>query len=321
MIIVTGGAGFIGSNIISGLNKLGLNDILVVDNLKNGYKMRNLSDVNISDYIDFRAFEEQIKQGLSFNKTDVLFHLGACSSTTEWDGEFMMNNNFQYSKLLFNWCQNCKVQFIYASSASVYGLGEHGFKEERHCEKPINMYAYSKFLFDQYVRSKLHNASQQVVGLRYFNVYGPHESHKGSMASTAYHFYNQLNSDGNIRLFKGINQYADGEQQRDFVYVKDIVDVNLWFMVNANKSGIFNVGSGKAVSFNQVGKTILNWHVKSGGVNGEIVYIDFPKKLEKSYQNYTQADLTALRQIGYEGSFLSIEEGINDYLHFLSMNK
>ena len=321
MILVTGGAGFIGSNIISGLNKLGLNDILVVDNLKNGYKMRNLSDVNISDYIDFRAFEEQIKQGLSFNKTDVLFHLGACSSTTEWDGEFMMNNNFQYSKLLFNWCQNCKVQFIYASSASVYGLGEHGFKEERHCEKPINMYAYSKFLFDQYVRSKLHNASQQVVGLRYFNVYGPHESHKGSMASTAYHFYNQLNSDGNIRLFKGINQYADGEQQRDFVYVKDIVDVNLWFMANANKSGIFNVGSGKAVSFNQVGKTILNWHVKSGGVNGEIVYIDFPKKLEKSYQNYTQADLTALRQIGYEGSFHSIEEGINDYLHFLSMNK
>ena len=297
MIIVTGGAGMIGSNVVLGLNALGISDILVVDHLKNGHKIFNLSDLNIKDYIDRDDFVQCMQKGNTFGKVEAVFHLGACSATTEWDGKFMMRNNFEFSKLLLNFCQNCNAQFLYASSASVYGLGKEGFREERLCEKPINVYAYSKFQFDNYVRSVCHQLDYQVVGLRYFNVYGPRETHKGPMSSTPFHFNNQIIAHGVARLFEGTDGYANGEQKRDFVYVKDCVAVNLWFFDHPSQSGIFNVGTGRAQSFNDVANAVLHWHNKRGRI-GEIQYIPFPEQLKDFYQSYTQADITALRIAG-----------------------
>ncbi|CAG0942738.1 partial ADP-L-glycero-D-manno-heptose 6-epimerase, partial [Candidatus Brocadiaceae bacterium] len=244
MIIVTGGAGFIGSNIIRALNERGINDILLVDSLANGHKMHNIADLNIADYMDKAEFLEQLNQPKFLNKVIAVFHQGACSATTEWNGHYVMQNNYDYSKKVLQACISKNIPFIYASSASVYGMGEHGFSVARECERPINMYAYSKFQFDQYVRSLLPETKNQIVGLRYFNVYGPREQHKGSMSSTAYHFNNQLLTGNQVRLFEGYDGYADGEQQRDFVYVDDVVSVNLWFFDNMDKRGIFNVGTG-----------------------------------------------------------------------------
>lgn len=315
MIIVTGGAGFIGSNIIKGLNERGVTDIIVVDDLKDGAKFKNLAAVEIADYLDKDDFIKRIEKNDSFGQ-DIqgIFHQGACSTTTEWDGRYMMENNYEYSKKLLHYCLDRGVSFIYASSAAVYG-GGLVFQEKREYEKPLNVYGYSKHLFDQYVRRYAQDASSQVVGLRYFNVYGPNEAHKGSMASVAFHLNNQLKDKGMIKLFEGCDGYGNGEQRRDFIYVEDVVKVNLWLLDNKNKSGIYNVGTGKSQSFNDVAKGVLNWHQK-----GDLEYIPFPEHLKGHYQSFTEADISALRSIGYLESFHSVEEGVKKYLDILAVN-
>ncbi|HIG79823.1 MAG TPA: ADP-glyceromanno-heptose 6-epimerase [Cycloclasticus sp.] len=317
MIIVTGGAGFIGSNIVQGLNAKGIEDILVVDDLTDGTKFKNLVDGCISDYMDKDDFLDSILGG-DFDdvKIEAIFHQGACSSTTEWDGQFMMENNYEYSKTLFHFCQAHKIPFIYASSASVYGGGSV-FKEDLANEAPLNVYGYSKFLFDQYVRKQeLLNHQEvrsQVVGLRYFNVYGPREQHKGSMASVAFHLNNQLLEKGEIKLFAGCDGYGDGEQVRDFVYVGDVVEVNLWFLDNPSVSGIFNCGTGRSQPFNDVAKGVLDYHQK-----GNLSYIPFPDHLVGHYQSFTEADLTALRTAGCNHTFKSVDEGVACYMEWLN---
>lgn len=311
MIIVTGGAGFIGSNIVQGLNARGIDDILVVDDLTDGHKCLNLNDADIADYMDKDEFLARIRSGQDFGTVQAVFHEGACSSTTEWDGRFVMNVNYDYSKALLEWCVPTRVPFIYASSASVYGMGPD-FREAREFERPLNMYAYSKFQFDCHLRRLMAKLESQVVGLRYFNVYGPREQHKGSMASVAYHFYNQLRESGRLRLFEGSDGYGPGEQERDFIHVDDIVAANLWLMDHPNVSGIFNLGTGRAQSFNDVARAAIAWHG-----TGEIDYISFPEHLRGRYQSYTQADMTALRAAGFEHRFTPVEEGVPRYLDWL----
>jgi ADP-L-glycero-D-manno-heptose 6-epimerase len=318
MIIVTGGAGFIGSNIVAALNRRGEDSILVVDHLANGRKMSNLADLSIADYMERDQFIERIRAGRGFGKIRALFHLGACSSTTEWDGRFIMANNYDYSKRLLHWCQQEGVQLLYASSASVYGDGSRGFREERACERPLNMYAYSKFQFDQYLRQRWSSLASQVAGFRYFNVYGPREGHKGKMSSTAFHFNRQLISDGKARLFAGCDGYADGEQRRDFVSVEDCVAVNLWFLDHPEQSGIFNVGTGRAQSFNDVANAVIDWHATHGRAGGAIEYIPFPDHLKGAYQSFTEADISALRRAGYNQPFFGVAEGVERYLDWLN---
>lgn len=313
MIIVTGGAGFIGSNIVKALNERGHTNILVVDNLTNGHKFTNLVDCEIIDYQDKSTLLKWIENRHYFaTSIETVFHLGACSSTTEWNGQYVMYNNYEYSKKLLHYCLSHNSSFIYASSASVYGNNTI-FKEEREFEKPINVYGYSKFLFDQYVRRRLPISTTQIVGFRYFNVYGPREQHKGTMSSVAFHFNRQIQQENKVKLFKGCDGYADGEQRRDFVYVKDVADVNLWFMDNPTKSGIFNVGTGRSQSFNDVARAVINWHQR-----GEIEYIDFPEYLKGHYQSFTEANINALRAIGYNKPFKTVEEGVKDYLDQLA---
>lgn len=314
MFIVTGGAGFIGSNIVHALNARGVTDILVVDDLTDGRKCLNLADADIRDYADKDDFLRRIQAGEDFGPVEAVFHQGACSSTTEWDGRFVMAVNYEYSKALLAWCQARKVPMIYASSASVYGMGPT-FRESREFERPLNMYAYSKFLFDCHLRPLLHKLESQVAGLRYFNVYGPREQHKGSMASVAYHFHHQLEESGRLRLFEGCDGYGPGEQRRDFIHVEDVVAVNLWLLDNPKVSGIFNVGTGRAQTFNDVAHAAINWH-KGGG--GGIDYIAFPDHLKGRYQSFTEADLTALRAAGYERPFMPVEIGVPRYMEWLA---
>jgi ADP-L-glycero-D-manno-heptose 6-epimerase len=314
MIIVTGGAGFIGSNLIRALNERGINDILMVDSLANGRKMHNIADLNIADYMDKAEFIANLALPKFLDKVQAVFHQGACSATTEWNGQYVMQNNYDYSKRLLQACAGRNIPFIYASSASVYGNGEHGFSVDRACEHPINMYAYSKFQFDQYVRSLPPEVKNQIVGLRYFNVYGQREQHKGSMSSTAYHFNQQVIADNEVRLFAGCDGYGDGEQQRDFIHVDDIVAVNLWFLDNPDKRGIFNVGTGRAEPFNTMANAVLDWHKR-----GAIRYIPFPDHLKGVYQSYTQADISGLRAAGYEREFLTVQQGVKRYLDWLNL--
>lgn len=315
MIIVTGAAGFIASNIIQGLNKQGRNDILAVDNLKDGRKFKNLVDAQIYDYLDQDALLSMIESGDKFAEPiDAIFHDGACSSTTEWDGRYIMDNNYRYSKVLLHYAMKHKIPFLYASSAAVYGANQT-FKEALEYERPLNVYGYSKFLFDQYVRRFLPKAKSQIVGFRYFNVYGPRESHKGSMSSVAYHHFNQMKEQGFVKLFEGADGYENGGQLRDFVYVEDVVNVNLWFLARPNKSGIFNLGTGRAQSFNAVANTALKWYGK-----GHIDYIPFPDHLKGHYQSYTQADISKLREAGYDAPFKTVEEGGMLYYDFLKEN-
>ncbi|MCK5898315.1 MAG: ADP-glyceromanno-heptose 6-epimerase [Methylococcales bacterium] len=313
MIIVTGGAGFIGSNLVLGLNELGYDDILVVDNLENGLKYKNLVDCRIADYLDKDAFLKKL-QNNTFNpkKVEAIFHQGACSSTTEWDGRYMMENNYQYSKTLFHYGQQHKIPFIYASSAAVYGT-QGVFKETLSAEHPLNVYGYSKFQFDQYVRQYEGELTSQVVGLRYFNVYGPRESHKGSMASVPFHLNTQIKETQKVRLFEGCDGYENGEQRRDFIYVGDVVDINLWFLDIASTNGIFNIGTGRSQTFNEVAKAVINYHQY-----GTIEYIPFPEKLKGCYQSFTEANLDALRNIGCKYTFKTVEEGIALYMEWLN---
>jgi len=313
MIIVTGGAGFIGSNIVKSLNERGHRDVVVVDDLSDGKKFRNIADCEIMDYLDKDQFIKKIQSNDSFpDRIDAIFHQGACSTTTEWDGRYMMEINYEYSKILLHYCLDKKVPYIYASSASVYGAGPV-FKEHPNNEAPLNVYGYSKYLFDHYVRRLLPDITSQVVGLRYFNVYGPREQHKGGMASVAFHLNNQLLDKGGIKLFAGCGGYSDGEQRRDFIYVSDVVDVNLWFMDHAAKSGVYNLGTGRSQPFNDVAHAVINHHGR-----GKLEYIPFPEHLQGSYQSFTEADMSALRTAGYAGTFKTVEEGVAAYLEWLN---
>ncbi len=313
MIVITGGAGFIGSNLVNAWNQRGRSDIVVVDNLKDGHKFFNLIDCDIADYFGKQEFLEKIQNDKRFeSKIEVIFHQGACSATTEWDGRYMMENNYQYSKILLNYCIDRGIPLFYASSASVYGSGKNGFKEQRQSESPLNMYGYSKFLFDQWVRRHLGNAPIQIAGFRYFNVYGPREQHKGSMSSVAYHCRHQLLATGKMKLFEGCDGYGNGEQRRDFISVEDVVKVNLWFFDNPECSGIFNVGTGKSQPFNDVANAVKDFYQR-----GEIEYIDFPEHLKGHYQSFTEADIRALREIGYNHDFLTVEQGVARYMQWL----
>ena len=309
MMVVTGGAGFIGSNLVQALMDRGDDDVIVVDDLSDGHKFVNIADLQIADYLDKDDFLERLQTDSEFaSSIEAIFHEGACSATTEWDGRYMMRNNYAYSQALLHHCLDRKVPFIYASSAAVYG-GAKQFVEDPLFESPLNVYGYSKLQFDRYVRRVAGNSDSQVVGLRYFNVYGPREQHKGSMASTAFHFSNQVLDDGEARLFEGSDGYGDGEQLRDFVYVDDVCNVNLWFLDNPDVSGIYNCGTGQAQTFNDVANAVIAWHGK-----GKIRYVPFPDHLKGAYQSFTQADLTELRKCGCDVEFRPVEEGVPAYL-------
>ncbi len=318
MIIVTGGAGFIGSNLVQGLNARGISDILVVDDLTDGRKCLNLSDAHIRDYLDKDDFLQRIQSGQDFGPVEAVFHQGACSSTTEWDGRLVMRVNYEYTKALLGWTTAQRVPFYYASSASVYGNGQV-FQESREHECPLNAYAFSKFLFDTHLRPLLANIASPVVGLRYFNVYGPREQHKDGMASVAYHLRQQLKNsdDGVVRLFEGSDGYGPGQQLRDFIHVDDVVAVNLWLLDHPEVRGIFNCGTGRAQSFNDVARAVIQ-HQNYG--DGRIAYIPFPEHLKGRYQSYTQADMTALRQAGYDAPFLNVEQGVQRYMDSLDQH-
>ncbi|MGH8397402.1 MAG: ADP-glyceromanno-heptose 6-epimerase [Gammaproteobacteria bacterium] len=316
MIIVTGGAGFVGSNLLLALNRRGHTDILVVDDLKDGSKFVNMVEAEVADYCDKDTFLQQLTGGSSLGPIEAVFHNGACSDTTEWDGQYMMSVNYDYSKALLEHCLKHKIPFMYASSAAVYGVGKV-FKEERQYEAPLNMYGYSKFLFDQYVRRRLKTAPKShVVGFRYFNVYGPREQHKGKMASTAFHFNNEILATGKCKLFEGSGGYADGEQRRDFIHVDDVCAVNLWALDHPKTSGIFNLGTGHSQTFNDVANAVIKYHGK-----GKIEYIAFPEDLQGRYQSFTEANMSVLRAAGCEHRFMTVEQGVQKYMEWLNSGK
>jgi ADP-L-glycero-D-manno-heptose 6-epimerase len=325
-IVVTGAAGFIGSNIVRGLNAKGETDIIAVDNLTRADKFRNLVDCEIADYLDKEEFLARLSAGDFDDDVAAILHQGACSDTMESDGRYMMRNNYRYSALLLDHCQNNDIPFLYASSASVYGGGTT-FVEKREHEAPLNVYGYSKFLFDQHVRRTLPERTAPIVGFRYFNVYGPHEQHKGRMASVAFHFFNQYRKGGSVRLFSGSGGYAAGEQRRDFVAVSDVVAANLHFLGGSDRSGIFNLGSGRAETFNEVARHVINACRKHAGEPelgladlvraGAVEYVEFPPQLVGKYQSYTQADLAALREAGYRAPMTELARGVADYVEWL----
>jgi ADP-L-glycero-D-manno-heptose 6-epimerase len=329
-VVVTGAAGFIGSNIVRGLNARGIEDIIAVDDLTQGDKFRNLADLRIADYVDADAFYELFAEG-AFGKVEAVFHEGACSDTMESDGKYMMDNNYTLSCGLFNACQARGARLLYASSAATYG-GSDNFRETPEFEKPLNVYGYSKLLFDQRMRlecgADFKRIKKQVAGFRYFNVYGPREQHKGRMASVAFHQFNQFNAEGKVKLFGEYGGYAPGEQMRDFVFVDDVVAVNLWFFDDPGKSGIFNLGSGRAQPFNDVALAVVNTMLEAKGearldlagatAKGLIEYVPFPDALRGKYQCYTQADLSALRGAGCDHAFADVHTGVTEYVRRLA---
>ena len=313
MIIVTGGAGFIGSNIVKGLNERGREDVLIVDNLTNMVKFKNIQGLKAIDYMDKNDFIAAIKNGkFDDANIEVIFHEGACSDTMEYNGKYMMENNFEYTKTLMHFALKKKIQLLYASSASTYGSGKHGFSEKPACEEALNVYAFSKLFFDNYVRRYFDNAESQIVGLRYFNVYGPQENHKGKMASMIFQMFNQWKAEGKVKLFEGIDGYGNGEQTRDFIYVKDVVKVNFFFWDHPEISGVFNCGTGHAHTFNTLAKGVLK-HFGSG----ELEYVPFPEVLKGKYQSYTQADAKNLLAAGYDGGFTDVNEAVAEYCAIL----
>lgn len=331
-IVVTGAFGFIGSNLVHRLNQLGYKDIIAVDNLTNGNKITNLSNAHIMDYIDKQDFIQEVLNGGFDNSVDYIFHQGACSSTVETDGYYMMKNNYEYSSILLEFAQKNEVPFLYASSASVYG-DKTEFIEDINYESPLNVYSYSKFLFDQLVRRYLDsNLTAPIVGLRYFNVYGPNEYHKNQMASIVLHHFNQYKTKGVVKLFKGCKGIMDGEQTRDFIYVNDVIKVNLFFLNNyindvKEISGIFNCGTSKSRSYNSIALSTINSFRKINGEEiltlneaikyGLIQYIEFPENLEKKYQCKTEANLSKLRSLGFKDDFTKLEDGVFEYISWL----
>jgi ADP-L-glycero-D-manno-heptose 6-epimerase len=321
--VVTGAAGFIGANIVKALNQRGVDNIIAVDDMIQGEKCRNLADCDIADYMDKAEFLEQVAAGHFDGAIEAVLHQGACSDTMESDGRFMMENNYRYSLTLLDFCLEDEVQLLYASSASVYGGGSV-FREMRECEAPLNVYGYSKFLFDQAVRRRLRDARSQVAGFRYFNVYGPREQHKGRMASVAFHHFNQYRETGKVKLFEGSGGYGNGEQRRDFVFVDDVVNVNLEFLDHPQRSGIFNLGTGRAQTFNELAAATVNACRALDGkpalsladlVSQDIIeYIAFPPQLIGKYQSFTEADMTRLRAAGYRGEFAAVEQGVAEYV-------
>lgn len=325
-IVVTGAAGFIGANIVKALNERGETNILAVDNLSKADKFKNLVDCEIADYLDKAEFLDFVEQGVLDGSVAAIFHEGACSDTMETDGRYMMENNYRYSGALLKFCQDEGAQFLYASSASVYGAG-HVFSESREFESPLNVYGYSKFLFDQSVRRLWHSRTAQIAGFRYFNVYGPREQHKGRMASVAFHFSNQYRASGQVKLFEGCDGYPNGEQRRDFISVEDVVRVNLWFLDHPEVSGIFNVGTGQCQSFNDVAVAAVNACRAAEGkpaltladmqAAGIVSYIAFPEALKGKYQSHTEADISALRAAGYDAPFYDVQTGTTRYIEHL----
>ena len=323
-VIVTGAAGFVGANLVKALNAQGETDVIAVDNLTRAEKFHNLVDCEIADYLDKEDFRSLVARG-AMARPRIVYHQGACSDTMESDGRYMLDNNFRYSLELLDWCQTQKVPFVYASSASVYGLGPV-YADARGNEKPLNVYGYSKFLFDQIVRRMLPAPKAPVIGLRYFNVYGPRETHKGRMASVGFHHFHQFRTDGKVRLFESSHGYANGEQRRDFVHVDDVVAVNLHFW-NRPLSGIYNVGTGRAQPFNDVALTVVNTLREMNGQaplplaqavkEGLIEYVQFPAALQGKYQAFTQADLAKLRGAGCLTAFQPVEHGTASYVRWL----
>ena len=330
-IVVTGAAGFIGSNLVKGLNARGIDDIIAVDDLTDGDKFRNLADLKIADYIDYRTFYPRFAER-AFGRVEVVFHEGACSDTMETNGRFMMENNYTTTSELFEACQRHGSRLLYASSAATYG-GSEVFRESPEFELPLNVYGYSKLLFDQRMRQRCGTAfersAHQLVGFRYFNVYGPREQHKGRMASVAFHQHHQFREHGRVKLFGEYGGYAAGEQKRDFVFVDDVVAINLWFFDNPQARGLFNLGSGRAQPFNDVALAVVN--AKRQGLGqaaltlaqaveqGAIEYIPFPDALRGKYQCFTQADLGALRAVGCDHVFADVTTGVTRYMHALDV--
>ncbi len=324
--VVTGAAGFIGANLVRGLNERGITRIIAVDNLTRSAKFRNLVDCDVADYLDKAEFLEHLRAGDFDDLVKAVLHQGACSDTMEHNGHYMMSNNYRYSMTLLDWCMEQEVPFLYASSASVYGGGKV-FKESRELESPLNVYGYSKFLFDQIVRQRLPQATSQIAGFRYFNVYGPRENHKERMASVAFHLFNQYQAEGCVKLFEGCDGYPDGGQRRDFVFVDDVVDVNLFFLERPELSGIYNLGTGRAQAFNDVAVATVNACRAAAQAKaltleemldqGVLRYIAFPDALKGRYQSYTEADISALRQVGYDAPFSDVQQGVARYVAFL----
>ena len=324
--VVTGACGFIGANLVKALNERGVSDIIAVDNLKHADKFLNLTDCEIADYLDKQEFLDLVESGQLDGGVEAILHEGACSDTMESDGRYMMANNYRYSLSLLDFCSEQEVPLLYASSASVYG-GGGVFREEREFEAPLNVYGYSKFLFDQIVRRRLTSADYQIAGFRYFNVYGPREQHKGRMASVAFHHFNQYQASGKVKLFEGYGSYGNGEQRRDFVYVSDVAKVNMAFL-ESRASGIYNLGTGHAQSFNELAAATVNacralegkptQSVAELVAQGIIDYIPFPEALKGKYQSFTEADLSALRGAGYREEFAAVEEGVADYVKWLA---
>jgi ADP-L-glycero-D-manno-heptose 6-epimerase len=316
----------IGSNIVHGLNAIGIDDVIAVDDLTDGPKYRNLLGAKLSDYFDKGEFYTRFANG-DFGKVDAVLHQGACSDTMEHDGRFMLDTNYRCSKDLLDACQAQGTRLLYASSAATYG-GSDAFREEPAFERPLNVYGYSKLLFDNVVRRMLHANRSQVVGFRYFNVYGPREQHKGRMASVAFHHFNQFRETGKVKLFGEYGGYGPGAQNRDFVFVDDVVAVNLWFLQHPGQSGIFNLGTGRAQPFNDVAEATVNASRALKGepplplgelvAKGLIEYIEFPQALVGKYQSHTQADLSRLRATGCDHAFTDVAGGVKRYVDWLA---
>ena len=303
MIIVTGGAGFIGSNLVHVLNARGRDDIVVVDDLTDGHKFANLAGARFADYLDRAEFRRAVVADADLGPITAVLHQGACSETTEWNGQYMLDNNFTVSKELFAWCRRRALPFVYASSAAVYGAGTD-FREDAPELRPLNVYGWSKLVFDRWV-ARQEPGDARVVGLRYFNVYGPREAHKGRMASVVHHFDQQLRTSGEVRLFAASHGVADGGHRRDFVHVDDIVAVNLWAMAAPGAKGVYNVGTGTSRTFNDLARAVI---AERG--HGSIAYIPMPPDLAGAYQAFTEADISRLRADGYAAPFLTIEDGV-----------
>ncbi len=311
MIIVTGGAGFIGSCMVKALNDLGKEEILIVDRLGTGQTYRNLIGLKYLDYVDKDEFLEQISEGMSGEKVEAVIHLGACSSTTEFDADYLMQNNYRYSQALALWCDKYAVRYIYASSAATYGAGEQGYCDEAELIgfTPLNPYGYSKHAFDLWMERQ--GLLQQMAGLKFFNVYGPREDHKEDMRSVVNKAYEQIQATGVVKLFKSHRAgFADGEQKRDFVYVKDACAVILFLLEKTSIGGIFNVGSGQARTF----KDLATQTFLALGKEPNIVYIDMPEHLRDKYQYFTEATMDKLRRAGYSQPPTPLEEGVKDYV-------